>query len=262
MEYIIYALVGFAVGYLTVRTMRKRRRAWEERKRKFAERAAAIQQDEEAMRKALAANLAATVKMNSTVALHKAQAQAKAAADRAAEQARYNAAQAILNRQQFGAQVKAGKIRYNAMKDWYEDAQGNVVAEPHKRMDADRAFFNPASFGMRITRPELVGARISTVGQDDDEQEARRRRAVEAAMVDAQLTGLGVVRVSDMGSNVEHIPAATFRGGGGSFDGGGASGDYTPSEPSSSPSPSHSSSDSGSSSSSSDSGGSSGGSSD
>lgn len=143
------------------------------------------------------------------------------------------------------------------MNDCWKDREGKVVPDPRpvfQRMAmADRAFFHPDSF--KITDPRQVGARISTLQHDDeDEQAARRRRAVESAMADAQLTGLGVVRISDGGASVEHIPESTFRGGGGSFDGGGASGDYTPA-PSSCDSSSSSSTDTSSSCSSSDSGG-------
>jgi hypothetical protein len=69
------------------------------------------------------------------------------------------------------------------------------------------------------------GARISTISHDDeDEQAARRRRAVESAMDDALVTGMGVMRFSDAG--VDHVSVAEYRGSGGTFDGGGASGDY------------------------------------
>lgn len=244
------------LGAFVVSMMRARRKAWEEHERQRKERAAAREREEEALRKAMAAQLVATMQLPSILAVQQAQAKALAA-DRAAKAAQQQAAdQNLMNRRQFDAARAESRIQYNPMKDQYEDQHGNVVPEPNGASKQDRAYFNPDAFGTRLLRPEAV-ARISTAEPDDEAEQQRRRRhdAVEAAMLDAQLSGLGVVRIHSSGA-MEHVPESTFRGGGGSFDGGGASGDYTPAASSCT---SSSSSDSGSSSScsSSDSGGSS-----
>lgn len=174
--------------------------------------------------------------------------------------------------------------RFNIMNDRWEDRDNNPIMEPPRHLidkdgfyygpttpkpragavgvdmakGPDRAYFNPDSFGIKLTDPRKVGASISTVdlGYESEQETARRRQAVDAAMFDAQMTGLGVVRMSEGGQNVEHVPVESiYKGGGGSFDGGGASGDYSASTCSSSSSSSSSDSGSSSSCSSSDSGG-------
>lgn len=136
--------------------------------------------------------------------------------------------------------MKAARTRVNdayskAIADW--DRQFSAKRDTEKQHEASKNY-GRRTFDKRAT--------------EEDELETNRRRAVDAAMMDAQISGLGVVSISDGGAAVEHVPSASlYQGGGGSFDGGGASGDYSSSNCNSSSSDS-SSSDSGSCSSSSD----------
>lgn len=190
---ILLALVAI-VAYLVVRRMRKRRKAWEEHELERKAKADQRERDLEALRKAQAAQMVATMQLSGIAALAQAQAQ-----QRAAEYAN-QAGQAAAQRQ-------ADLNRYQA--------QANAFSAP-------------------TPRPGTV-MHISTANRDAETEQQRRRRfeAVEAATWDATHSGLGVVRTHyDDGGQIqmEHVPIAEFKGEGGTFDGGGASGDYARSD--------------------------------
>lgn len=127
----------------------------------------------------------------------------------------------------------------------YQAARRAASPEPTltpAAMDAHRAAFDAAGvyherqgvpragsefpWGPKVMRPEMAARVYASSHYDDADEAAARRRASDAAWMDAQLTGVGAYRVDSTGA-AEHIPAAAFMGGGGgSFDGGGASGDY------------------------------------
>jgi len=121
---------------------------------------------------------------------------------------------------------------YDVMTDSWKDRSGQTIPDPRQN----------ASMQAKASR--FTGSAPSVSGWDpyESELEAQARRASQSAMMDAIATGTGMVRVSSEG--VEHVPAEKFQGGGGSFDGGGASGDYSRSETCSSASTDTSSSDS------------------
>jgi hypothetical protein len=149
-----------------------------------------------------------------------------------------------------GVYREAGQpvVWYDIRTDQWKDRSGQVVPDPRQNARMQALYG-----GTSMMDPRTVGARISTVdlGYESD-MEAQARRASQSAMMDAIATGTGMMRISSEGA--EHVPAAQYQGGGGSFDGGGASGDYTPAPSSCDSSSSYSSSDSSSSCSSSDSG--------
>lgn len=145
---------------------------------------------------------------------------------------------------------------YDVRTDDWKDRDGKVVPDPRQGKRTWSAP-GPSSLPVTATRAERATAQAS----------ADPHQAMQAAMLDAQLYGVGMTS-SNLGE-VRHVPVHEFRGGGGSFDGGGASGDYdrgssssTASDSCSSSSASTSSDSSSSSCSSSDSGGGSSGSSD
>lgn len=99
----------------------------------------------------------------------------------------------------------------------------------HDRQGAPKA---GASFpwGTKAIDPRAVGAGWSNRQLDEIEAAAAHQRAIDAAWTDAHLHGVGAFRAYyDIGElpSAQHVPAAAFMGsGGGSFDGGGASGDW------------------------------------
>lgn len=148
------------------------------------------------------------------------------------------------------------KAHAQALAADYANRTGQAAA--HRQADLNRYQGESNAYAAQTLRPEAL-ARISAQQDEEIAQQRRRRHdsAVLDAMLDATNNGLGVVRMHYDGADIhmEHVPVAEFKGGGGSFDGGGASGDYARSDcQTSSPA---STSDTSSSCSSSDSGGSS-----
>ena len=212
--------------------------------------------------------------VTSSAAKNLAEAQQKAQLDKlTSESARQKEVAASLQQRRAFDPARAKPrptARYHVEYDEWQDRDNNpIVTPPRHLIDKDGFYYGETTPKPRaglstkplgsMSQPELnqfnreMQARV-----EEDEQAKRRRQAVDAAMVDAHTSGLGVVRTSydDSGPKVEHVPVASvYRGGGGSFDGGGASGDYSASTCSSSSSSSSSDSGSSSSCSSSDSGG-------
>jgi uncharacterized protein YhbP (UPF0306 family) len=110
---------------------------------------------------------------------------------------------------------------------------------------------------------EAPRGQVSMMHMAQEQERAARRRydqsslpqhdATAQALQDVAIHGISVQRVEPDGSSTRVAPADLYMGSGGTFDGGGASGDYTPAPSSCDSSSSSSSSDSSSSCSSSDS---------